>query len=397
MTKQDLKATSNGEDSKPAAKKPDQTAKDLYEKVWKPMRQANTTKTAPTDKVGQDPTKEDPAPAVAKAVPEVVVPTKPTPVPHVAEPVEEPTPVPHVEVPVQESPTLPSPLDSIFQELVVHPTSEHEDTESSDSSSSLSTNSNSKRRVYYYRPRRTHGHMVHFVKRHKGPHMYELVGHFVGPRNVPYIEIKVDGVPDIRKFRPFMERFPMFVMEYAYRNRLRDVTNLIWNRYYRHVSNCAYVHGVLTEPIVIYPFGNVYREPLTPAMGNIRRMCMQRRSTSDENVDPRILNIPAIVRMPAIYNHIRPPHVVNVERMRTVTVSYEYENPDGTIDVYTQLFPYEDSKAIWRDEWARYILSDSWWHRRDDIYGWAYDYYEDKHNIPRGISLRSCKSHLLNF
>jgi hypothetical protein len=111
---------------------------------------------------------------------------------------------------------------------------------------------------------------------------------------------------------------------------------------------------------------------------------MQRRSTGDENVDPRVINIPAIVRMPAIYSHIRPPRVINVERIRTVTVSYEYENPDGTVDVYTQLFPYKDAKAIWRDELARYILSDRWWHRRDDIYGWAYEYYEKKHNIQRG-------------
>ena len=117
----------NGEDSKPAAKKPDQMAKDLYEKVWKPMRQANVIVTTPTVEEGQDPNKEDPAPTEAKEVPEEITTTKPAPVPPAAKPTEEP-------------PAQPFPLDSVFQELVLHPTVEQE-SESSDSSSSLSTNS----------------------------------------------------------------------------------------------------------------------------------------------------------------------------------------------------------------------------------------------------------------
>jgi len=64
------------------------------------------------------------------------------------------------------------------------------------------------------------GNDIHFVKRHKGPRMYEMVGHFVGPANTPLLEVKVDGAAETRKFKDFMDRFPMFVLEYASRNRL---------------------------------------------------------------------------------------------------------------------------------------------------------------------------------
>ena len=63
-----------------------------------------------------------------------------------------------------------------------------------------------------YRPMRNRWRNVRVVARVRGDRRVEIVGHFIGPNNIPYLDVKVNGKLKPRRLTDFARRFPTFVI-----------------------------------------------------------------------------------------------------------------------------------------------------------------------------------------
>ena len=91
------------------------------------------------------------------------------------------------------------------------------------------------------------------MARVRGDRRVEIVGHFIGPNNVPYLDVKVNGKLKPRRLTDFARRFPTFVIEYAYRNRLSHLAQHLYDRHFNTVTKSSRAISLTDEYSDIHP------------------------------------------------------------------------------------------------------------------------------------------------
>ena len=238
----------------------DGTLETTIQKVWGPLRHAKITKTikirytkVPIALKKEKSIKSNPipngvtaenyidltAPEAEPVVPEVV---------HVAEPMSiMPT---EQEIADQEPPSEP---EGNYQVAIPKAGEVSDDDSSEVSTETLVAGQNVKNReIKSYCPLNRRGRDIIIVSRNRNRKLVEIIGHYVGPDNVPYLDIRTDGIVDSKPLQEYARKFTMFVIEYAYRNKLNRLARHLYQRYYSTVTNFLRAISLTSERFLIF-------------------------------------------------------------------------------------------------------------------------------------------------
>ena len=198
-------------------------------------------------------------------------------------------------------------------------------------------------------------------------------------------------------------------MEYAFRNRLRHLTQYLWDRYFRAVTKPVRASCLTALLLDIEPFPVFSREPRMPATANIngqiklhrrpsqldtcpsstyssqnprnaclpelkrnyttknRTICMMNRRWSndlrispgwphDQAESPDILHPRVFVPDHKPTYITEEPKITEVGKINVVKIVFEKDLGSGSILRYSHLYPYGEVKLRWRHFLMKYIL-----------------------------------------
>jgi len=431
--------------NKSASSKTDGTLETTIQKVWGPLRHAKITKTIKIryTKVPIVPKKEKSCdthlnlneaavdtlvdlstPEAEPIVPDVV---------HVAEPMSiMPT---EQEIADQEPPSDP---ENNYQVAIPKVGEVSDDDGSEVSTETLVAGQNVKNReIKSYSPLNRRGRGIVIVSRQRGDKLVEIIGHYIGPDNIPYLDIRTDGVVESKPLQEYAKKFAMFVIEYAYRNQLNSLARHLYQRRFGTVTNILrdfsltsndfFIHrpifssrtlstAAATAPERSQCFGVPDCRPRTcptfrnPVQGHLAQkltdlyfppqkklvhlFMMTRRWSNDFKGHPGyphdMPDNPDVLHPRIITPKHEPtyipcnPKITEVAKIHVVKIVFERDLGRGIFIREAQILPYGEVRTRWRHLLMKYILEGRPRSPRDELHEWAYFEYELAHNLPRG-------------